>query len=255
MKILLFFITLTLLNTTVQSQEQFFNVKVIEWEGKRDSILYENEYGSIYFSKKLPNKFIHWYQNDDSEEEFYSSFYVDFIAQTIDSFDIKYTKETTPFSNIIMTNLYNFNGEPCLYSPSDWFITANYKITDSTVLIMKSADPEFYIINNVTQKNKSTFEYELISTRYNYEYNEMSIEIENSQLTIEIINKEDGIYLWTWLTDNGKSIGQTLKLDARMVSKFPVIIEDCGKQKCIFNQQYNFFEKRPVPMKKLEERR
>jgi|GEM_PF-3935170 len=212
------------------------------WMSTRDSILYENEYGSIYFSRSVPERIIPWYQSDDSKDDLSQSFYTDFVAELMESLAIKKVIAKTDITDIIMNDLYLFNGKPCLYSPSDWFVTANYKFTDSTLFEMKSADPEFYFIQKSTQINAQTTEYLLAGVHYDYvETN--SFQLIDSKLTVELINKENGIYLWTWITDGGRTLNQSLKVDSKNVEKFPVIIEDCGIQKCIFNQEYNFFSR------------
>lgn len=213
----------------------------IQWTGKRDSILFETEYGSIYLSKKLPLELEPYFKSDDSKNEMYSSFYKQYIQETIDSFKLNYIKQKTPLSEIIMNDLHAFNNNPCLYSPSDWFATPNYKITDSIIYKMKSSDTEFYIIQSI-KINKETITYDLTSIQYDYESGSPAPYLVNSQLTVKALNKQKGTYVWKWVTDNGTVVQQSIKVSSKKVSLYPIIIEDCGNQKCIFNQQHNYFE-------------
>lgn len=227
---LCFVIVSVLLSISLHAQETEEELK-ISYEGRRDSVLFETSYGSIYFTRNSNARFYNWYGNDDSNDQSYSDFYTDILSESASENQFSFKKIPTPLTGILWSDIYNFNDQLCLYSPSDWFTVSTFKITDSTIFDMRSADPTVYFIESYTRLSASKHAYNVRET----------YTLEIYRFVIEILDEQKGISLWIITNQSSGEVVKLVKVKSENVKLFPAINEDCGDQKCIFNQQYTFF--------------
>jgi hypothetical protein len=232
--------TIILFLTSVLSACGQENVKVdnnehretpqIKYEARRDSILDQTNYGSVYFTRDTTAK-SYSYLNP---KEIDSSIFQSIMPPMIESIEVEHKSKIKHFDhdliNTSWTSLYWFNNEFCLYSPSDWMSNTQILITDSTFYFLSSVDPMLEIIKNFRQLNSKKFEFSSI---------DYFGEIRTT--TIDIINSEKGIAIWEYKNSNNDSIVKVLKVKSENVKLFPMIICDCGDRKCVF-ERTDFFE-------------
>jgi len=130
----------------------------IKYEARRDSILVQTNYGSVYFTRDTTAK-SYSYLNPNKID---SSIFQTIIPEMIKSIVIEHKLKIKHFEhnliNSTWSSLYWFNNEFCLYSPSDWMNTTQVLITDSTFYFLKS-DPMVEIIKNFRPINSNKFEF------------------------------------------------------------------------------------------------
>ncbi len=203
----------------------------INYEAQRDSILYENKYGSIYFTRDTSARFYNWFNDDDSKSDLYSTYYTSFLDECAQKNNFKFKKVNSGFTNKLWITAHNFNHELCLYSPSDWFTMSTLKITDSTIFDMRSADPSCYLIESHQKISPTTH---LFKTKEAYSFTDFEFQI-------EILDKQQKISLWKITDRENNFTSEVLKIESSTAKNYPSIVEDCGNQKCSFNQQFSYF--------------
>lgn len=226
---LCFVIVSMLLSSSLHAQET--DASKINYATQRDSILFETSYGSIYLTKDTTARFYNWYGSDDSKIVGDNEFYTGFLTECATKNQFSLKKTPTPLMGILWSDIYNFNNQLCMYSPSDWFAVSTFKITDSTIFDMRSADPTAYFIESYNQLSASKY---LYKTRETYT-------LDAYEFIIEVLDKQTGISVWTITHQTSGETTILVKVNSKNVKSFPVIVEDCGDQKCIFNQQHSFF--------------
>lgn len=227
---LCFVIVSVLLSISLHAQETEEELKII-YEGRRDSVLFETSYGSIYFTRDSNARFYNWYGSDDSKTVGDTEFHTDFLTECATKNQFSFKKIRTPLTGILWSDIYNFNNQLCLYSPSDWFVVSTFKITDSTIFDMRSADPTAYFIESYSQLSASKHVYQVRET----------YTLDAYEFAIELLDEKKGISVWTITHLTSGETTTLVKVNSKNVKSFPAIVEDCGNQKCIFNQQHSFF--------------
>lgn len=224
MKILLIFALIPIFNFAQES-----SICQIEYQARRDSILLETQFGSIYFTRDtsaVSYDYLNPTQIDSTIfTQYFRNMQLEFERErSIQTKHIKY-----PFIDSHWTPISRFNDEFCLYGPSDWMEHTELLFTDSLLYNLRS-DGDLEFILSVNQISQTTFEIELI----NY-YNQSHF------LNINLVDESNGIAIFEWFDENHESFGQSFFVNSNMVRKYPIIIYDCGFQKCAFGD-VNFFQ-------------
>lgn len=213
-------------NVQVKSSTESMN-----YEATRDSILFENEHGSIYFTRDTSANFYNWYNDDDSKSDLYNTYYTSFLDECAQKNNFKFKKINSGLTDKLWITVQNFNNDLCLYSPSDWFTMSTLKITDSTIFDMRSADPSCYFIESYQKISPTTH---LFKTKEAYSFTDFEFQI-------EMLDNEQKITFWKITDLENNFISEVLKLESSTAKNHPSIVEDCGNQKCSFNQQFSYF--------------
>lgn len=232
MKIIKLFILISLINLTIScSRNNSIALNSIQrsYYSSRDSIILENTYGSIYITRDTTFNHYDWLIPKVSNTENYTFLLKDFKKNNC---TIKHFNYTLPEK---WTEIHTLKNKYCVYSPSDWMSYEGIFLTDSILYHVKGVDPEIELINGFEQLNETTFDCKLSTIFIND-----SVIIKNTSLQIEIINPKQMICKWTWKLENGEVFKKQLFVDSRNVKLFPMVVEDCGNQKCIFSNRFQF---------------
>ncbi len=210
-----------------EHSKSFFDKQ--KYAASRDSILFENDFGSIYYSKDTSSKVYNYFQpNTDS---LILKSYCDSLRNLIFlNGKMKIDHFNNELVNSTWTDLHQFNGSFCLYSPSDWMAYEPIHLTDSSIQFA-SSDPSVEVIIDFKKNNSTSFSFVTLN-----------IYLEKKSVCINIIDSIKGISIWEWRDLKNNLISKEYKVLTKNVKLFPIIIEDCGNQKCVFENQ-NYFEK------------
>lgn len=209
--------------------KNYFKNNRVNYLARRDSIIDSNSYGSIYYTTDTSSKIYNWIKpNKKDLKRIDVSHYTNHIN---DSFGV----ETNNFSynnlNKMWVSLYIFDNKYCLYAPSDWIANSSIIISDSLYYIAKS-DGYCKVIMNYECVSKNSHWFKTIDYYGNI-----------NKLNIEIIDTINNIAIWSEIDKNNKLTYSSLKVASNNVKNFPFLVYDCGKNKCIFGNEGNYFEK------------
>lgn len=222
------FLVLLLFPFSVNAQIEPSNKK-IEYQARRDSVLLETAFGSIYLTHDTTAISYEYLNPSHIDSMVFTQFYREMQLELEGKFSIQTNHFNHPFINSHWTNLYQFNNAFCLYGPSDWMSHTELFFTDSLLYNLRS-DGDLEFIMSVSTISSNACEFELL----NY-WNEPYF------LAIRIVDENRGIATFEWFDEKHVSLHKTLYVKSEMVRKFPILIFDCGKQKCAFGD-VNFFE-------------
>lgn len=201
----------------------------IEYQARRDSILVQTEFGSIYYTHDTTAVSYDYLNPTQIDSTIFTQFYREMQLELEGKFSIQTKHFKHPFINSHWTNLYQFNNAFCLYGPSDWMAHTELFFTDSLLYNLRS-DGDLEFIMSVSTISSNACEFELL----NY-LNEPYF------LAIRIVDENRGIATFEWYDDKHVSYHKSVYVKSEMVRNFPILIYDCGNQKCAFGD-VNFFE-------------
>jgi hypothetical protein len=223
MKSLLIFILIPLQNL---AQERAVNQ--IDYQARRDSILLETEFGSIYFTRDTSAVSYDYLNPAQIDSSVFNQFYREMQLELEDSFSIQTKHFDYPLINSHWTNIFRFDNSYCLFGPSDWMAHTEVLFTDSLHYNLGS-DGDFEFIHSVSIINSNTCEFDLITFMNEHYF-----------LSVRIVDQIKGIALFEWFDSAHDSLGKTFFVQSEKVRNFPMIIYDCGNQKCAFGDVYFF---------------
>jgi hypothetical protein len=230
--LILFFLTMILSSCAQEETKTYKNLREetpIKYEARRDSILVQTNYGSIYFTRDTTAK-SYGYLNPI---EIDSSVFRTVMPEMIQSIQEKQKLPVKHFDHELInsswSSLYWFNSAFCLYSPSDWMSNTPVLLTDS-ILYYLASDPGLEILKSFKKINSHKFEFTSLDFTGNFK-----------TTTIEIIDPKKGIAIWEYRYANNDSVVRELKVRSENVKLFPMLIFDCGENKCVFDQE-DFFD-------------
>lgn len=224
MKNLMIFILTPFLNFA-----QELGLNQIDYQARRDSILLETQFGSIYFTNDTSAVSYDYLNPIQIDSSIFTEFYREMQLELEDSFSIQTKHFMHPLINSHWTNIFRFNDKFCLYGPSDWMAHTELLFTDSLLYNLRS-DGDLEFINSVLVINSTTCEFELITFLNEHYF-----------LSIRFVDENKGIALFEWFDSAHNSLGKTFFVQSEKVRNFPIIIYDCGNQKCAFGD-VNFFQ-------------
>jgi hypothetical protein len=201
--------------------------KSTSYLARRDSIINETELGSIYITSDTSSKIYRWLSpNIENDEESYYDEYFEHIKKI---YSVEVKKHSFGSLNRKWTSLFLFNKKFYLWSPSDYMANEGRIINDSSLITAKS-DGDISII----------LDYKFINSQHQLK----TIDYQGTIKIIEIspIRSELGIYLWTYKSLVGKIIDRQLMVESQNIKLFPVLVFDCGKVKCVFDKEIEYFD-------------
>ena len=201
----------------------------LQYEARRDSILVQTNYGSIYFTRDTTAKSYTFLNPKIIDSSIFKEIMPDMIASIETEHQSKIQHFNHDLMNTSWSSLYWFNNDFCLYSPSDWVSNSQILLTDSTCYFLAS-DPMLEILK--TFKKVNTNQYKFTSVDYFGA---------TRTTTIDIIDPEKGIAIWEYKYAANDSVVKELKVRSEKVKLFPMLICDCGDSKCVF-ERTDFFD-------------
>jgi hypothetical protein len=200
----------------------FKNTK-IDFYAKPDSILLKSLNGYIYITKDTTFEHYEWLNPKlDNNNEIYLSLYKTFsLKKSLNKRQNELPKK--------WTEIFLFDKKFYVYSPSDWMSSENLYLSDTILYHIRSVDPDIEFISNYKKINNGNYQFTLFTPNYSD-----TISYVNTMLIIELLDPNLKVYKWSWSNAKGEIYQKRLFVDSRNVKSFPMIVEDCGNQKCFF---------------------
>ena len=223
----IFLLSLTLIGKNGISQIENQSEKPT-FLAKRDSVILEKEFGSIYITKDTSSIIYSWIKSN------YENIEKSYLKGSI--------KEIVKHSNIqlkhfMLSDLHKewspikiFNNQLTLYCPTDWMNNYTFIITDSAIY-NSSSDATVQVITNYTKTNNL------------HTFNLLDYHGNKTKLTIEETNDSLGVSIWIIFNNQGDIISKSLKVKSTKVKKFPFLVFDCYYSKCDFASPNDYFQK------------
>lgn len=212
----------------VNAQIEPSNYK-IDYQARRDSVLLETAFGSIYLTHDTSSITYEYLNPSHIDSTVFTEFFKEIQLELEKSGTVETKHFKHPFINTHWTNLYQFNNALCLYGPSDWMEHTELLLTDS-LLYFLSSEPSLSIVLSTSLFNSNNCEFELLNF-----INEKQF------IQIRIVDENRGVATFEWFDDKHVSYHKSVYVKSDMVRNFPIIIYDCGNQKCAFGD-VNFFQ-------------
>lgn len=194
---------------------------------KPDSIIAERQHGYIYLTTDTTSRLYNWIiPNPDNN--YVINVYADYIKKIKENFQQKMViNEINGFPRK-WNSVYVYKDRFFLYGPSDWMMNTGYYISDSVIYITKSDPDDLYFILDFKQKSVELSEIPII----NYLG-------ERNKIQIRLIDSKYGLYIWTFFNQDGEVKTQYLMQDSKFSKKLPMIVCDCGDEKCFMEFEFD----------------
>jgi hypothetical protein len=191
-----------------------------QYRAKRDSIIKETEYGSIYVTKDTSVVMYSWLANENIDTTVFNELYsANNISELLATNKIKMKH----YRNIpILGNwnlLYVLKNHFYVYSPSDWMYNKRILVSDSALYHMSSGDWSFELIQNVETMSNGDLNINLVG-----------YDNERIELSIRFIDDSKNIALWHRKSKEDEY--SELRVRSSLVRKFEMIVNDCLEMKC-----------------------
>lgn len=209
------------------AQKEAKQINSFNFMAKPDSILKKNQNGYIYFTTDTNSKLYDWIVPNPNNEYVTSaySYYIDYIKKNY--------KQNLVINNIKdfprkWNTVHIYKNKYFLYAPSDWMNNSGYYISDSVIYITKSDPDDLYFILSFNSKDHDSGYFKV----RNYFGEVQSIQM-------QLVDKNYGIYVWTFYDRENKIINKHLMQDSDQSKKLPMIVCDCGDSKCVMEFEFD----------------
>lgn len=194
-------------------------LKTNQYLAKRDSILKETEFGSVYITKDTTAKMYSRLSPKGFDTITFNNL---FDSEFLNDFLNSNKTQIKHFENIPILgdwcSLYVLNNRFYVYSPSDWMFNKRMLVTDSVFYHMASDDWGFKSIQQFKKEMNGDLVFELVG--YNSE-----------QLTLTIKFIDENITFWQYKSMYGDEVNE-LRVKSSHVKDFDMIVNDCLGSKC-----------------------
>lgn len=197
------------------------DVKPIQYLAKRDSIIKETIYGSIYITKDTTAEMYSWLANETIDTTLFNEmFTTEDLSEFVRTNKIKMKHFSINSLKGNWSSLYILNGEFYVYSPSDWMFNKQILVADSAFYHLGSDDWSIESIQGVDTKSNGDLTFYL--TGYNGE---------STELSIIFIDNDKNSALWHRKSSAGVDFFE-IRVRSTEVRKFDMIVNDCLGEKC-----------------------
>lgn len=187
---------------------------------KPDSIIKSDTYGKVYITTNTASKPYKWIVPSPNKESL-DSYYADYINEIKENYNQEVSTHNLDGFPGKWNSVYVFNDKFYLYAPSDWMQNTGYYISDSIIYIAESDPADLYLILECKHDSPRLCEFHTI----NHSGQELNIKIAP-------IDPDYGIYLWAFSNKDAEIVQRKIMQDSRFAKQLPMIINDCGKNKC-----------------------
>lgn len=203
------------------------SIESFNFLAKPDSIIADKQHGYIYLTTDSASKLYDWIiPNPDNK--YLINIYQDYIKHIKESFNQDLVINNIKDFPRKWNSVYVYKDEYFLYGPSDWMMNTGYYVSDSVIYITKSDPSDLYFMLDFKKKNIKLTEIQIIN--YFGEYN---------KIQIRLIDDNYGLYIWTFINQGGEVKTQYLMQDSRFSKRFPMIVCDCGDEKCFMEFEFD----------------
>jgi hypothetical protein len=193
--------------------------KESEFHCKRDSIISETNYGSVYITKDHQCELYDWLCPDPKEWMNVNEI-IEYFPVLTNAYSPKISIGSIPR---YWNSLYEYKGQYYVYGPSDWMFNRPEFISDSFLIGITS---DFYYFS--IKEHDLVNPHELRLT--------LDLNGEEAQLSIRLLTFPEGASLWKYTMKNGS--WSELKVSSDYVRTYDMINNDCVNQKCF--QEFHF---------------
>jgi hypothetical protein len=193
--------------------------KESEFHCKRDSIISETNYGSVYITKEHQCALYDWLCPDPKEWMNVNEI-IEYFPVLTNAYSPKISIGSIPR---YWNSLYEYKGQYYVYGPSDWMFNRPEFISDSFLIGITS---DFYYFS--IKEHDLVNPHELRLT--------LDLNGEEAQLSIRLLTFPEGASLWKYTMKNGS--WSELKVSSDFVQNYDMINNDCVNQKCF--QEFHF---------------
>jgi hypothetical protein len=193
--------------------------KESEFLCKRDSLISQTTYGSVYITKDHQCELYDWLCPDPKEWINVNEI-IEYFPVLTNAYSPKISIGSIPR---YWNSLYEYNGQYYVYGPSDWMDNRPEFISDS-FLVEIASDFSYFSIKKQALINPHELHltFELFG--------------EEAQLRIRLLSYPKGAALWEYTIKNES--WSELKVSSDFVRNYDMINNDCVNQKCF--QEFQF---------------
>lgn len=227
MKVYILILILNLIGINSFAQKDSKQIDSFKFLAKPDSIIIKHKEGYIYVTSDTTAKMYDWLVPKPNNK-YVINIYADYIKHIKENF-----KQDLVINNIKdfprkWNSIYVHKNKYFLYSPSDWMMNTGYYISDSVIYITKSDPSDLYFILDFKPKSIDLSEFQII----NY-FGEHKV------IRIQLVDFENGIYIWTFLNQQNEIESRFLMQDSKFTKRLPMIVCDCGENKCFMEFEFD----------------
>ena len=197
----------------------FGQFKESDYHCRRDSVISQTKYGSVYITRDHSCDLYSWLFPDPNEWMSTNGI----IKNSPELLDACSPKKSIGSIPRYWNSLYEYKGQYYVYGPSDWMYNHPELISDS-FLIGISSDFYYFSIKKQVLVNPN----ELRLT--------LDLQGEEAKLRIRLLAFPEGASLWEYTMKNGS--WSELKVSSDYVRTYDMINNDCVNQKCY--QEFHF---------------
>ncbi|MEI8116462.1 MAG: hypothetical protein WCH03_02890 [Flavobacteriia bacterium] len=197
----------------------FAQFKESDYHCRRDSVILQTKYGSVYVTRDHTCDLYSWLCPDP--KSWMNSYDIDENFPEIATF-LNPQKSLGTFPRY-WNNLHEYHGNYYVYGPSDWMANRPNYISDS-FLVEIASDITYFRIKKTALINSS----ELILT--------LDLYGEEATLRIRMLSYPKGSALWEYSIKNES--WSELNVSSEFVREYDLINNDCVNQKCY--QEFQF---------------
>lgn len=196
------------------------SIESFNFLAKPDSIISEKQHGYIYLTSDTTSRLYNWIiPNPDNK--YMISIYADYIKHIKKNFQQNMVINKIQGFPRKWNSVYVYKNKYFLYGPSDWMMNTGYYISDSVIYITKSDPSDLYFILDFKQKSTELTEISIIDYFG-----------ERNKIQIRLVDSNYGFYIWTFFNQDSKLKTQYLMQDSKFSKRLPMIVCDCGDEKC-----------------------
>jgi hypothetical protein len=211
-----FLLSLALLSFYFKSLAQF---KESDYHCRRDSVIYQTSYGSVYITRDHQCEFYNWLC-PDPREWMNTNEIIKNAPELADA-----CSPTNSIGSIprYWNSLYEYKGQYYVYGPNDLMANHPELISDSFLIAITS---DFYYFSIKKQVLVNPNELRLT----------LDLQGEEAKLRIRLLAFPEGASLWEYTMKNGS--WSEIKVSSDYVRTYDMINNDCVNQKCF--QEFQF---------------
>ena len=222
--ILIFIISLVGIDTMAPDAKQINSFKFL---AEPDTIIAKNPYGYIYITSDTAAKMYDWLVPNPNNQDVLAV-YADYINHIKKNFKQKLVINNIKGFPRGWNSVHVFQNKYFVYSPSDWIANTGYYISDSIIYETNSDPDDLFFILNYKRLAKDLNEFRTINYFGKQKY-----------VQIKLVDSRLGIYVWSFINEKHELESRYLMQDSRYAKNLPMIVCDCGENKCVLEFKFD----------------
>lgn len=216
----------TLVAVNVYSQQEIKADESFEFRAKPESVIARRQHGYIYITRDTSAEMFDWLVPKVSAHSSEMDIFRDYARDIKKRFGQGVIVKNLGGFPRKWNSVYLLNNKYFVYSPSDWMSNKGYYVSDSAIFVVKSDPDDLLVILDYKNSAKNHHTFRLV----NYAGDKL-------ELQIRLVDAAFGIYLWTFMNRGDTSMH--LMQDSSFVKRLPMIVADCGGEKCVLEFEFD----------------